>query len=179
MRGGDSRYNKVIVDGVVVNDPGGTFDFGVVPMEQVDHIEFVRGAESTLYGADAMTSVVQLSSRNGTSRVPELRFGAAGGTFGTADGFLSLAGARGLFDYNLFGDEFHTQGQGINDEYFNALQGGNIGVAITPGQRSVSAPGIPIAAAECSRSGTSMATLWSRRTPTKGHGKITFLPVRN
>ena len=31
VRGGDSRYNKVIVDGVTVNDPGGTFDFGIVP----------------------------------------------------------------------------------------------------------------------------------------------------
>jgi vitamin B12 transporter len=132
VRGGDSRYNKVIVDGVVVNDPGGTFDFGVVPMEQVDRMELVRGPASTLYGADAMTSVVELSSRNGSTRVPELRFGGAGGTFGTADGFLSLAGARGRFDYNLFGDEFHTQGQGTNDEYSNALQGGNIGVMLTP-----------------------------------------------
>jgi vitamin B12 transporter len=132
VRGGDSRYNKVIVDGVAVNDPGGTFDFGVVPMEQVDHMEFVRGAESTLYGADAMTSVIELSSRNGTTRVPELRFGGSGGTFGTADGFLSLAGARGRFDYNLFGNEFHTQGQGVNDAYFNTLQGGNVGVTITP-----------------------------------------------
>ena len=132
VRGGDSRYNKVIVDGVAVNDPGGTFDFGVVPMEQVDHMEFVRGAESTLYGADAMTSVIELSSRNGTTRVPELRLGGSGGTFGTADGFISLAGARGRYDYNLFGNEFHTQGQGVNDTYFNSLQGGNIGVAITP-----------------------------------------------
>ena len=57
VRGGDSRYNKVIVDGVAVNDPGGTFDFGVMPMYQVDRLEFVRGAESTLYGSDAMTSV--------------------------------------------------------------------------------------------------------------------------
>jgi outer membrane cobalamin receptor len=132
VRGGDSRYNKVIVDGVVVNDPGGTFDFGVVPMEQVDRMEVVRGAESTLYGADAMTSVVELSSRNGSTRVPELRFGGAGGTFGTADGFLSLAGARGRFDYNLFGDQLHINGQGINDDYSNALQGGNIGIEITP-----------------------------------------------
>ena len=29
VRGGDSRYNKVIIDGVPVNDPGGIFDFGV------------------------------------------------------------------------------------------------------------------------------------------------------
>src|SRR3954469_25729791 len=28
VRGGESRYNKVIVDGVTMNDPGGTFDFG-------------------------------------------------------------------------------------------------------------------------------------------------------
>ena len=27
VRGGESRYNKVIVDGVTVNEPGGTFDF--------------------------------------------------------------------------------------------------------------------------------------------------------
>ncbi|PYX46620.1 MAG: hypothetical protein DMG79_15900, partial [Acidobacteria bacterium] len=28
VRGGESRYNKVIVDGVTINEPGGTFDFG-------------------------------------------------------------------------------------------------------------------------------------------------------
>ena len=32
VRGGDSRYNKVIVDGVPVDEPGGTFDFGVLPI---------------------------------------------------------------------------------------------------------------------------------------------------
>ena len=31
VRGGESNYNKVLVDGVPVNDPGGIFDFGVVP----------------------------------------------------------------------------------------------------------------------------------------------------
>ncbi len=132
VRGGESRYNKVIIDGVTVNDPGGTFDFGVVPLEEVERLEFVRGAESTLYGSDAMTSVVQTWTRTGSSPVPELRFGAAGGTFGTADGFASLAGARGRLDFNLFGNEFHTSGQGVNDAYFNSLQGGNIGVAISP-----------------------------------------------
>src|SRR5205814_6361563 len=112
VRGGDSRYNKVIVDGVAVNDPGGTFDFGVVPMYQVDRLEFVRGAESTLYGSDAMTSVIQTWTSTGTTRTPELRFGAEGGTFGTARGYASLAGARGRFDYNLFGEQFTSEGQG-------------------------------------------------------------------
>ena len=132
VRGGDSRYNKVIVDGVAVNDPGGTFDFGVVPMYQVDRLEFVRGAESTLYGSDAMTSVIQTWTATGTTRVPELRFGAEGGTFQTARGYASLAGARGRFDYNLFGEQFNTQGQGINDQYSSSLQGANVGVQIAP-----------------------------------------------
>jgi outer membrane cobalamin receptor len=132
VRGGESRYNKVIVDGVTINDIGGTFDFGVVPLDQVQRLELVRGAGSTLYGSDAMTSVVETWSRNGSTRVPELQFGASGGTFGTADGFASLAGAVGRFDYNFFADEFHTQGQGVNDAYFNALQGGNLGVKLSP-----------------------------------------------
>jgi vitamin B12 transporter len=132
VRGGDSRYNKVIVDGVAVNDPGGTFDFGVAPMYQVDRLEFVRGAESTLYGSDAMTSVIQTWTATGTTRTPELRFGAEGGTFGTARGYASLAGARGRFDYNLFGEQFNTSGQGINDQYSSSLEGANIGVQIAP-----------------------------------------------
>jgi vitamin B12 transporter len=132
VRGGDSRYNKVLVDGVPINEPGGTFDFGSVPMGQVDRVEFQRGTQSTLYGSDAMTSVLQVFTRNGSTAVPELRFGADGGNFGTAHGYVSLAGARSFFDYNLFADQFQTNGQGPNADYGNALQGGNVGVQISP-----------------------------------------------
>jgi vitamin B12 transporter len=127
VRGGDSRYNKVLVDEVPVNEPGGTFDFGVVPLAEVERMEFLRGAESTLYGSDAMTSVVQTFTRTGSTRIPELRFGAAGGNLYTAHGFLALAGAGGPFDYDIFGDQFNTSGQGANDDYSNSLQGANLG----------------------------------------------------
>jgi len=130
VRGGDSTYNKVIVDGVTINEPGGTFDFGNFPLTEADRLEFLRGAQSTLYGSDAMTSVVQMWTRTGSTRIPELRFGADGGTFGTANGYAALAGARGIFDYNLFGDQFNTSGQGVNDAYSNSLKGANVGVAI-------------------------------------------------
>jgi vitamin B12 transporter len=132
VRGGDSRYNKILVDGVPVDESGGTFDFGTVPLAEADRIEFQRGTQSTLYGSDAMTSVLQVFTRNGTSAVPELRFGADGGNFGTAHGFLSLAGARSRFDYNAFADQFQTNGQGPNAEYFNALQGANLGLQLHP-----------------------------------------------
>jgi len=130
VRGGDSTYNKVIVDGVTINEPGGTFDFGTLPLTEAGRMEFLRGAQSTLYGSDAMTSVVQMWTRTGSTRIPELRFGADGGTFGTANGYAALSGARGIFDYNLFGDQFYTNGEGVNDFYSNALQGANVGAAL-------------------------------------------------
>jgi vitamin B12 transporter len=130
VRGGESNYNKVIVDGVTVNEPGGTFDFGTLSMAQGDRMEFVRGAQSTLYGSDAMTSVVQVWTRAGSTPVPELRFGADGGNFGTASGHASLAGANGRFDYNVFGDQFNTNGSGANDAYSDSLEGANAGIRL-------------------------------------------------
>ena len=130
VRGGESRYNKVIFDGVTINEPGGTFDFATLPLDQADRLEFVRGAQSTLYGSDAMTSVVQVWTRAGTTSVPELSFGADGGNFTTAKGYASLAGARGRFDYNLFGSQFNTNGAGINNAFSDSLQGANVGAAL-------------------------------------------------
>ena len=131
VRGGESTYNKVIVDGVAIDNPGETFDFGTLSLAQADRVEFVRGAQSTLYGSDAMTSVVQVWTRTGNTPVPELRFGADGGNFGTATGYASLAGAHGRFDYNLLGNQFNTNGQGVNAAYSDSLEGANVGVAIT------------------------------------------------
>jgi outer membrane cobalamin receptor len=130
VEGGDSRYNKVIVDGVPVNDPGGTFDFGTLPLFEADRLEFSRGAQSTLYGSDAMTSVVQAWSRAGNTPTPELRFGADAGNYGTENGYASLSGANGRFDYNVFGNQFNTTGSGPNDDYSNSLEGANLGAKL-------------------------------------------------
>ena len=132
VRGGDSDYNKVLIDGVPVNDPGGFYDFGVSSMNGIDRLELVRGPESSIYGTDAMTSIVQMWSATGTTPKPIFAFGADGGTFSTANGYASVAGSTGPYDYNVFADQFDTQGQGVNDVYTNSLQGGNIGVRLSP-----------------------------------------------
>jgi outer membrane cobalamin receptor len=131
VRGGESNYNKVIVDGVTINEPGGTFDFGTLPLTEANRMEFLRGTQSTLYGSDAMTSVVQVFTRTGSTRTPELLFGADGGNFSTASGNAAISGARGRFDYNFFGDQFNTNGSGINNAYSDSLQGANVGIAIS------------------------------------------------
>jgi len=131
VRGGESNYNKVIVDGVTVNEPGGTFDFGTLSLAQGDRMEFVRGAQSTLYGSDAMTSVVQVWTRAGSTPVPELRFGADAGNLGTESGHAALSGANGRFDYNVFGDQLNTEGSGVNDAYSDSLEGANLGAKLS------------------------------------------------
>lgn len=132
VRGGNSNYDKVLVDGVSVTEAGGTIDFGTFPVDQADRMEFLRGTQSTLYGSDAMTSVVQVWTRTGSTPTPELLFGADAGNYGTENGDASLSGARGRFDYNVFGDQFNTAGSGPNDDYSNSSEGTNLGYAVNP-----------------------------------------------
>ena len=63
VRGGESDYVKVLVDGVAVNQPGGYFDFGSLTTDNVERIEVLRGPGSVLYGSDAIAGVVQIVTR--------------------------------------------------------------------------------------------------------------------
>ena len=174
VRGGESTYNKVIIDGVPVNEPGGTFDFGVVSTSQFDRIELLRGSQSTLYGSDAMTSVVQVFSRTGTTRVPLFTFGADGGTFATAHGYGSLSGAVNHFDYNLFADQFNTQGQGPNDHYSNSTEGANLGYPFLPRCNCAFARATAPAAPAARANGTFRKECDCRRRfqPAAGHQRL-------
>ena len=63
VRGGESSYNKVLLDGIPLNEPGGTFNFSNLTTDFVERVEVVRGAQSALFGTDAMASVVQVVSK--------------------------------------------------------------------------------------------------------------------
>ena len=64
-RGGGSNYTLVLVDGIRANAFGGGYDFGHLPISDVDRIEIVRGPESALFGSDAIGAVVQVVTRRG------------------------------------------------------------------------------------------------------------------
>lgn len=71
VRGMDPGYTVTLVDGLRVNTSGNViahsdFDFGWVPQEAIDRIEFVRGPMSSLYGSDALGGVVNLITRTAT-----------------------------------------------------------------------------------------------------------------
>ena len=92
MRGGESDFVRVLVDGVPLNAPGGGVDLATLNTADVERIEIVRGPASVLYGSDAVTGVVQVFTR---SAARGLRWDATaqGGSFG-ARGWSARA-ARG------------------------------------------------------------------------------------
>ena len=102
-RGGESDYNHVLIDGVRVNDNGGFYDFGRISAAEIERVEVVRGAQSALYGSDAIGSVIQVFTKRGTpDSGPRMSGSFEGGSFGTTRGDLRvLGGAAGRVDYQL------------------------------------------------------------------------------
>jgi vitamin B12 transporter len=129
--GGNSSFTKVLIDGTPVNLPGGDFLFSNLTVDNVDKVEIVHGAESALYGSDAMSGVIQIVSHKGSTRIPELNVFAEGGRFSSARGGAQLSGLLGKFDYSAAGSYFHTEGQGINDGFLNRSFAGNFGYSFS------------------------------------------------
>lgn len=131
LDGGNSSFTKVLVDGTPVNLPGGDVDFSNLTLDNVDKIEIVHGAESALYGSDAMSGVIQIFTHRGTTRIPEANLFAEGGSFSSARGGAQLGGALGRFDYSASGSYFQSDGQRVNDADLNRSYSGNAGYSFS------------------------------------------------
>ena len=129
--GGNSEFTKVLIDGIPINLPGGDMNFSNLTLDNVDKVEIVHGAESALYGSDAMSGVVQVISHQGSTRIPELDLYAEGGGFASARGGAQFSGLLGKFDYSAAGSYFHTNGQGVDDGFFNRSFAGNFGYSFS------------------------------------------------
>jgi vitamin B12 transporter len=120
LRGGESRFTKVLVDGVPANEPGGSFDFASLTTDNVERIEVVRGPASVLYGSDAMSGVVQVFTRQGRGPAA-LRAAARGGSYGTVDAEVGVRGGGARVGYSL--DAAHHVTAGLFGDSTVALPG--------------------------------------------------------
>jgi vitamin B12 transporter len=133
LRGGESRYAKILIDGVAVNQSGGFFDFSHLTTDNIDRIEIVRGPASVLYGADAVTGVIQIFTRRGAGPL-SIRADARGGTYDTRDAELGVSGGSPGFSYSLAGGTHHTDGLfDFNNDYDNGTLSGAVGITFKPG----------------------------------------------
>lgn len=118
MRGTGSVHTVFLLGGLRLNSPqNGLVDLGLLTGDAFETIEIVRGAQSALYGADAVGGVIQLTPRRASD---SLRLAIAGevGSFGLLSsrssaswglGKLSVAAGIGYEqsqgDYRFIGSE--------------------------------------------------------------------------
>ena len=127
VRGGDSDANEILLDGASVGDLGGRFDFGPLSTSGVESAEVYRGPDSSLYGADAASGVVNLTTPRGTTNFPSFLFHGDAGNFDTSQEDLEIAGARGRVDYLGEFNWLQTANDLPNDEYHVATTTANLG----------------------------------------------------
>jgi vitamin B12 transporter len=83
IRGGKSTHTLVMIDGFPVNSPSsGEFDISALPVNGFERVEIVRGAQSALYGSNAMGGVVNFIPREGEEG-RQYGAGVSGGSFET------------------------------------------------------------------------------------------------
>ena len=104
IRGGESNFTLVLLDGVPVNDPsnfrGGGFDFANLNSALVERIEVVRGAQSAIYGSDALAGVINIITRRAHEGHSQQVYAEAGeDDFHTVR--ASALGREGNIDYTV------------------------------------------------------------------------------
>ena len=129
VRGGNSEFNKVLIDGIPANDIGGSFDFANLSDSGVEQVEILEGPNSVLYGTDALASVINVTTRHGSTLVPQFDLLSEGGNFGTMRNAASIAGAVHKFDYFSEFSRFDTQNSLPNSAFHDATYSGNFGWA--------------------------------------------------
>ena len=85
MRGASSGRTLILVDGIPVNDPTSItndFDINIFSLNDVERIEIARGAQSTLYGSDAIAGVVNIITiRKDVTKPVNVRTTISGGNY--------------------------------------------------------------------------------------------------
>lgn len=143
MRGADSRFTAVFVDGVRIDSQStGGAAWELIPLAQVERIEVLRGPAAAIYGSDAVAGVVQIFTREGEAGLhPLVRVGV--GSYNTRDASVSLRGGSGDVRYALGladerSDGFNAQPNGTNpdrDGYRNRSFSGRLDWRFLPGQK--------------------------------------------
>jgi vitamin B12 transporter len=148
MRGANTAQTLVLVDGLRVgSSTSGTTPFEAIPLDQIDHIEILRGPASSLYGSDAIGGVIQIFTRRGADAF-SANASVGYGTYRTSalDGGVSGVGGDGAWRYAL--QAGHRQSDGFNaifnpdnfsynpdrDGYQNNNVSGNLSYRFAPEQ---------------------------------------------
>jgi len=140
MRGTNSDHVLVLIDGIKVGSvTSGTTPFQLIPLDQVERVEIIRGPQSSLYGSEAIGGVIQIFTRKGgRGDKPSVTLDAGGGSYDTYRASGSVSGQWKNSWYTLGSSQFGSQGfnarspvRGLNqpdkDGYLNTALNARLG----------------------------------------------------
>ncbi|MFA5982474.1 MAG: TonB-dependent receptor [Methylococcaceae bacterium] len=112
LRGTNSDHVLVLIDGIKVGSATlGTSPFELIPLDQIERVEIIRGPQSSLYGSEAIGGVIQIFTRKGSqTEKPRISLDAGGGTYDTARASGTISGQLGKNWYALGLSHFNSQG---------------------------------------------------------------------
>ncbi|MEO5648401.1 MAG: TonB-dependent receptor plug domain-containing protein, partial [Ginsengibacter sp.] len=97
-RGASSSNTLILLDGMPLYDASGIgneFDLNNFAFDNVERIEVVKGAQSTLYGSDAVAGVINIISKKGEKKPFNLTMNLSAGSYETYKGAISVSGSNG------------------------------------------------------------------------------------
>jgi len=141
IRGGRNRQVLVLIDGIAATDPSqiaNDYDLRLLNPDQIESIEILKGASSTLYGSGAATAVINITLKKSSENKISANFRSSMGTNQSQEdkdfviedfrNSVSVNGALNNFNYLAsFGNQY-TNGlsaisEGIETDAFNSING--------------------------------------------------------
>jgi vitamin B12 transporter len=113
LLGAVAKYTLILLDGIPLNDPAsvdGSFDIRLLPLENIDRIEILRGSQSTLYGSSAVAGVINLISKKAATTHPQLSGLLSHGSYNSLKANASISENTNVVDYNLNYIHYTTDG---------------------------------------------------------------------
>lgn len=113
LRGAKNDYTVILINGIPITDPsgvGGAFDLRMIPVEQIERIEILKGAQSTLYGSNAIAGVINIITQKGPGKPVQLSGNASIGSYNTKRASASLSGNTEKVGYLVSFNHFETDG---------------------------------------------------------------------
>lgn len=114
VRGAASGRALILLDGIPVNDPSminNEFDLNLISLDNIDRIEICKGAQSTLYGSDAIAGVINIITvSQDVQKAVNLKATLSEGSFGAFKGNLQLYGKKDRFTYSVRHARLFTNG---------------------------------------------------------------------
>lgn len=98
MEGASSANTLILIDGIPLYDPSGItneFDLNNFALDNIERIEILKGAQSTLYGSDAVAGVINIISKTGEKKPLNLHIDLSAGSYSTYRENISLSGTNG------------------------------------------------------------------------------------